>query len=771
MPMHTKKEDWKPLERMPTHELRFDEAIRRWDEALPLGNGMVGCLIWGDGAPLRFSLDRGDVWDLRRAPETLDPGFTYREMVRLAREGDQEGLRKRFDDFYGDYPYPTKLPSGALEYRLAAPARRVVSRLPVATGVAEVRLADDEGEAVVRCFLHAENELGYLRIEGTGAAAAGELAVLPPDYAGKREQSYAEDMVVYGNLMQLGYPAADERAEDGMRWFEQQAAEGLAYAIVLAERRAADGAREAVFAVATNGAGDGWLAETKRRVAAALETGFEAALEAHAAWWARYWARSALSLPDEEAEFQWYWNNYLFASTSRKGCPPMPLQGVWTADDGKLPPWKGDYHHDLNVQLCYWHYPKANHLEEGESLLDFLWALRPEARKFASDFFEAPGINLPSVMTLDGAPMGGWPMYSFSIANQIWLCQCFDHYWLYTGDVDFLREKAYVYLSETAECIAAWLKPGPDGLLALPVSSSPEIYNNSLDAWLTPNSNYDLSLMRWLFGRLAELAVRLGYAEEAARWNGLLAQLPELAVNEAGVLMLSPDDTLTESHRHHAHLMAIYPLKLVQPDRSERERFIFDASIQDLEKYGRGLWTGYSYAWAAAIYAAGGNGEAALYHLQQMWRHMCSPNGFHVNGDFRHTGMSFFHYRPFTLEGNFAAVDALQEMLLRTDGETIRPLPALPRAWARGAVAFDDFRGEMGALVSIRAEGGALQAVRLYAERDGAYRLRNAFGAERLWIEGPEGGRIVETPRGGELVVALAVGEACLVRPAGEADR
>ena len=84
-----------PASRLPSAELRYDEPVRRWDEALPLGNGWNGCLIWGDGAPLRFSLDRGDLWDLRRAPEVDAPDFTYREMVRLVREGHFDEVRRR----------------------------------------------------------------------------------------------------------------------------------------------------------------------------------------------------------------------------------------------------------------------------------------------------------------------------------------------------------------------------------------------------------------------------------------------------------------------------------------------------------------------------------------------------------------------------------------------------------------------------------------------------------------------------------------------------
>lgn len=117
---------------MNKHDLIFDQPITRWDEALPLGNGLTGCLLWGNGEPLRFSLDRGDLWDLRLAPEVLDAGFTYAEMIECVRRGDQEGLLSRFDSIYEKYPYPTKLPAGRLELRLgeAGGSREEPSRNP-----------------------------------------------------------------------------------------------------------------------------------------------------------------------------------------------------------------------------------------------------------------------------------------------------------------------------------------------------------------------------------------------------------------------------------------------------------------------------------------------------------------------------------------------------------------------------------------------------------------------------------------------------------------
>lgn len=123
----------------------------------------------------------------------------------------------------------------------------------------------------------------------------------------------------------------------------------------------------------------------------------------------------------------------------------MPLQGVWTADNDCLPPWKGDYHHDTNTELSYRSYLKANRLEEGEVFVDYLWKLKPAYEKFAKEFFGVNGLLIPSCSTLDGKAMGGWAQYSLSPTMTIWVAQSFDEYYLYTGDEKFLKERAYPF--------------------------------------------------------------------------------------------------------------------------------------------------------------------------------------------------------------------------------------------------------------------------------------------------------------------------------------
>lgn len=751
------------MPKMPSelHDLLFHEPIRRWDEALPLGNGLTGCLVWGDGAPLCLSLDRGDLWDTRLAPEVLDSGFTYQNLIELVRNGDQQQIVSRFSDSFMSYPNPTKLPAGRIELQGEFAAASMSCRLHLREAKAQVNWTVGGASYQLDSFLHAENGLGYIRLQGEQVDAIS-LKLTPPAYSdfliNEANTSAASEL----SLASLGYPSAELGRDGELDWFYQRTNHQLEYAIVVAERKVSERTIEWVYVVAANLDGEDWFDQAKSKVSAAVRAGFDEALPTHTAWWERYWLQSALTLSEFEMEKQWYLTNYLFGSCSRKGAPPMPLQGVWTADEGQLPPWKGDYHHDLNTELSYWHYLKANHLPEGESFLDFLWNLRPAAREFAGSYYESSGINLPSVMTIDGKPLGGWPMYSLSPTNQIWLCQAFDQYWLYTGDREFLETKAYVYMKETACCLLDLLLPGEDGKLRLPVSSSPEIHDDSLQSWLTPNSNFDLSLLRYLFGRLTELAELLEEQEDQQKWAAVLEQLPELAINDSG-LMLSPDETLLESHRHHSHTMAIYPLRMINYRGSEREKEIIDHTINHLEKLGKGLWVGYSFAWMAALYTRQGNGEAARYHLQQFWNYMCSPNGFHLNGDYRTAGVTVMHYRPFTLEGNMAAADALQEMLLQTDHGLIRPFAAIPMEWYVNGAEFHRFRGEMGVLVSAKVNSGKLQYVELLAEREGIFKLENQFSSDLLQLEKPETVIQITCPIHGTVSVQLHKGERCRI--------
>ncbi len=301
-------------------------------------------------------------------------------------------------------------------------------------------------------------------------------------------------------------------------------------------------------------------------------------------------------------------------------------------------------------------------------------------------------------MAIDGTPLGGWAMYALSPTNQLWLCQAFERYYRFSGDQSFLEQRAYPYCKSSAQMILGLLKE-KNGKYYLPISSSPEIHDDNLEAFVTPNSNYDLALMRYLFRTLIYFADALNLEKEAEQWRQIFDKLPELSLSNQNVYKISPDEELTQSHRHFSHAMAIHPLREISYEEKE-EKQIIDATILNLERLGSGYWVGFSFTWMAELYAVQKNGNGAAHQLRVFWKYYCSPNGFNLNGDYKHSGTSQFHYRPFTLEANFCAADALQEMLLQTENHSVELFPAIPDEWMDKEVSFDTLRAENGVLVS-----------------------------------------------------------------------
>ncbi len=403
---------------------------------------------------------------------------------------------------------------------------------------------------------------------------------------------------------------------------------------------------------------------------------------------------------------------------------------MWTADDGGLPPWKGDYHHDLNTQTTYIAYQTAGRFDEGRCFLEFLWNLLPQFRAFAHEFYQAPGAAVPAVMTLDGKPLGGWAMYSLSPTNAGWIGYLFYQHWRYTMDEAFLRNRAYPWCAEIGQCLLALLKPDAGGILRLPLSSSPEIHDNSLRAWLKPNSNYDHDCMAALFSGLAEMADALGKPEEAAKWRAAFAGLGPRAVDpQTNCLMLAPGENLLESHRHLSNMISICPFGLLNIDGSDRDRAIIAASCKHWDALGTKAWCGYSFSWMACLRARAGDAEAAIKNLDIFQKAFILRNGFHANGDQLKAGYSSFTYRPFTLEGNFLASQAVHEMLLQSWGGVIRVFPATPDRWSQAA--FDDLRAEGGYCVSARRQNNVTIWLKVTASRDGLVKIRDNFAGRR----------------------------------------
>ena len=170
--------------------------------------------------------------------------------------------------------------------------------------------------------------------------------------------------------------------------------------------------------------------------------------------------------------------------------------------------------------------------------------------------------------------------------------------------------------------------------------------------------------------------------------------------------------------------MAIYPLNLLDIE-NERDRVIIKNSLQQIEEKGTRLWCGYSFSWMANLYARAKMGDSAAKMLRIFATNFCSINSFHLNGDQKGGQYSNFIYRPFTLEGNFAFAQGVNEMLLQSHKNYIEIFPAIPSSWKN--VSFNNLRAQGAFLISSEKENGSIDEVRIVSEKGGLLRLKLPF--------------------------------------------
>ncbi|MGN7722055.1 glycosyl hydrolase family 95 catalytic domain-containing protein [Chitinophaga sp. 22620] len=725
------------------HNLRFDHLAPRWDEAMPLGNGMLGALIWQKDGKLRLSLDRADLWDERKAMDISKFNFKWVEQQVLKK--DYGPVQQLGDRPYDAIPYPTKLPAAALEFNISSLGNIVSNELDIATALNTVKFSNG---TVFNCYIHASQQQGYFAFENLPARQDSLLPqlVVHNYNKGAAKPDNANSHAGEG-LEKLGYAKGTVRRSANAILYHQPTYEGHYYEVGVRWQKYPGNKIIGSWTVSKDQPAD----------LPPLSPGKEpTGWNAHTGWWEKFWAQSSLTLPDKAIEKQYYLEMYKLGSVARKGAPAITLQAVWTADNGSLPPWKGDFHNDLNTQLSYWPAYTGNRLAEGATYTDWLWKIKDKSKQYTRDYFGVEGLNVPGVATLSGDPMGGWIQYSLSPMVGAWCAQHFYWQWKYSMDKQFLEKKAYPYIHEAATYLENITRL-KDGVRKLPLSSSPEYNDNSIDAWFFEWSNFDLSLAKFLFAAAGEVAAAAGKPAETRHWKDILSQLPPYEVNETG-FTVAPGQNLNTSHRHMSQYMAIYPLALLDVNKPV-DKIIIENSLKRIEEKGTSAWCGYSFSWMASLYARAYKADSAVKQLQIFASNFCSPNSFHLNGDQKGGQYSSFTYRPFTLEGNFAFAQGVHELLLQSREDYLQVFPAVPDSWKD--VSFRNLRAEGAFLVTAWKENGVPAAVKVAAEQGGLLRIRLPF---KTWIAEKVPMAAVKTTADGLVSVNLKKGQEILFK-------
>lgn len=707
-------------------DLQFSHLPVSWDEGIPLGNATIGSLVWQRDTVLRMSLDRTDLWDLRPMENLNGTENRFAWVREQVRKGDYLPVQQKFDWPYELQSAPSKIPGAALEFTGEGIHTPAEIRLFLNNALCEIRWKNG---MTLKTFVQATKNIGWFVFDHI----PGKLkpVLVAPQYEKPGEAGNASSVTGQG-LERLGYKQGKIEEASNQITYRQEGWGGFSYLVsVRWEQKGTQ--LYGVWSITSSLSKEQADKETQK----AMKRGLKEDYRRHLDFWDSYWQASSVSLPDTLLQKQYDNEMYKFGSATRENSYPISLQAVWTADNGKLPPWKGDYHHDLNTQLSYWPAYTGNHLQEGKGYLNTLWNQRETYKKYTRQYFETEGMNVPGVCTLTGEPMGGWIQYSMSQTVGAWLAQHFYLHWKYSADRKFLEERAYPFLKEVVIHLEQISKVDSQGIRKLEISSSPEIFDNSIQAWFKEMTNYDLALMHFAFGAASELAAELNRPEEASHWNKVKEQLPDFNLDEEGSLTFAKGFPYNQSHRHFSHAMAIHPLSLIDWSQGEKSRHIIKATLQKLQDHGPDYWTGYSYSWLGNMRARAFDGDGAAEALRTFASCFCLPNTFHANGDQTKSGKSRFTYRPFTLEGNFAFAAGIHEMLLQSHTGIVHIFPAIPSDWKN--IEFHHLRAMGAFLISAQKTEGKIRSVQIFPEQGGNFSMAVPENHQIIQITGNQG--------------------------------
>ena len=433
------------------------------------------------------------------------------------------------------------------------------------------------------------------------------------------------------------------------------------------------------------------------------------------------------------------YGRYLLIASSRPGSLPANLQGVW--NNSNTPPWCGDYHTNINIQMNYWPAEPTHLAETAEPYQRFVERLREPGRGTAAAMFGTEGwVVHQNTNSYGFTGVHDWPTSFWMPEANGWLAQQLYEHYLFHRDEDFLRRRAYPVMKEAARFWLANLHTDPrDSALVVSPSYSPE------QGAFTAGASISQQIVSDLLTNTLEAAEVLG--GEDAFGTELRAALdamdPGLRIGSWGQLQewKADLDDPSDTHRHASHLFALHPGRQIERGSAHAE-----AARVSLMARGDG-GTGWSKAWKINFWARLGDGDHAARMLAEQLMSSTLPNLWDT-------------HPPFQIDGNFGATAGIAEMLLqshRRDG-LVEVLPALPGRWADTG-SFDGLRARGDFTVGAAWREGVATEIRIASGSGVTAKLRSPRFGPRFRVERSDGQCAEHVVRDGVLILPTRAGE------------